>query len=261
MDTPSMSNPPITTPDPGFQPRFTGRLILGLTVILVGVLFLLDALDVPGIGDVWRQVSRMWPAIFIIIGLAKLINARNNSDRLKSAIYLFLGAGLLANSLDLISISLWRLFWPTIIIIFGVHMMTRGPRVRMSGRYRRGSGFPDPASAPADTGAHTSAFAMMSSASRRVFTPDFKSGDATAFMGGCEIDLRPSGILTGPAIFDVFALMGGIDLYVPGDWVIQNEGVAILGAIEDNRKEIAGNPSKVLIIRGFSIMGGVEIKN
>ena len=261
MDTPSTSNPPITDPDTGYQPRFTGRLIVGLTVILVGVLFLLDALDVPGIGDVWRQVSRLWPVIFIIIGLTKLTSSSTNSGRLKSAIYLLLGAGLLANNYDLISVSVWRLFWPTIIIIFGVHMMTRGPRVRVGGRYRRGLGFPEPSTAPADTGAHSSSFAMMSSSSRRVFTPDFKTGDATAFMGGVEVDLRPSGILTGPAVFDVFALMGGIDLYVPGDWVIQNEGVAILGAIEDNRKEIAGNPSKVLIIRGFSIMGGVEIKN
>ena len=257
MDTPSTSNLPISPHEGLSQPRFTGRLVLGLAVILVGVLFLLDALNVPGIGDIWRQVSQLWPSIFVIIGLAKLSSARNNSDRLKSVIYLVLGAGLLANSYDLISVNLWRLFWPTIIITFGVHMLTRsGGR-----RARRIAGLGDPTAGPTDTGSHTSAFAMMSSATRRVSTPDFQSGDATAFMGGCVIDLRQCSIVSSPAVFDVFALMGGIELHVPGDWTVQNEGVAILGAVEDSRKETAGNPSKVLIIRGFSIMGGVEIKN
>jgi hypothetical protein len=48
---------------------------------------------------------------------------------------------------------------------------------------------------------------------------------------------------------------------VPGDWTIRNEGLALLGAIDDSRKETAGNPSKVLILRGAAFMGGVEIKN
>ena len=105
MDTSSTSNLPISPQEGMHGPRFTGRVILGLGVILVGVLFLLDALEIPGVGDVWRQVTRFWPVIFVIIGLAKLLSARNNSDRVKAGIYLFLGAGLLANSFDLISVS------------------------------------------------------------------------------------------------------------------------------------------------------------
>ena len=59
----------------------------------------------------------------------------------------------------------------------------------------------------------------------------------------------------------MFALMGGIELSVPGDWSVRNEGLAVLGGIEDSRKETSGNPNKLLVLRGQAIMGGIEIKN
>jgi predicted membrane protein len=246
---------------PGYEarpPRFTGRLVAGLAIIVVGVIFLLDALDVPGMGDIWRMLRRAWPAIFIAVGLAKLAGARYNPERVGGAIWILIGTVLLANNYDLISFNIWRMFWPTLIILFGASLLTRAFSRSYVHRAGRGSAV---SSGPVDAGSRTSAFAIMSGATRRVSSPDFQGGDATAIMGGCEIDLRQCNIITGPAVFDAFALMGGIDIFVPGDWTIQNEGMALLGAIDDSRKETAGNPSKVLIIRGAALMGGVEIKN
>ncbi len=259
METPTATHLPSSAPDESRPPRFTGRLIIGLAVIVVGVLFLLDAFDVPGIGDAWHYVRRLWPAVFLLIGVAKLTNSRSGGDYITASIWLLLGGLLLANNFNLISFDIWRAFWPTLLIIFGVGLVTRAADVRFRSRRARMRG--EVSGAWTETGSRTNAIALLSGATRRLSSPDFQGGDATAIMGGCEIDLRQCSILTGPAVFDVFALMGGIDLYVPGDWTIRNEGIAILGAIEDNRKETAGNASKVLVLRGAAIMGGIEIKN
>lgn len=256
MDAPTATQLSTPAPDESRPPRFTGRLIIGVAVIVLGVLFLLDAFDVPGIGDVWHYVGRLWPIVFVMIGVTKLANSASNSERVGSVIWLILGGLLLASNFDLITFNVWRAFWPLLLIVFGFSLMTRG-RVKFSGRWHGAPG----ATAWTDSGARTSALAILSGATRRMSSPDFQGGDATSIMGGCEIDLRQCNIITSPAEFDAFALMGGIELYVPGDWTIRNEGIAILGAIEDSRKETAGNPAKVLILRGAAIMGGIEIKN
>lgn len=258
MDATSGTNPQSLSPDESRRPIFTGRLIISLSIILVGVLFLLDAFNIPGIGDIWHYVRRLWPVIFILIGLSKLSNSRTPGEWIGCLIWFLLGTVFLANNFDLISFNIWRAFWPAMIIIFGISMLTRATSVRFIHRvgYRSaGTG------GAVDSTSRTSALAVMSTATRRVSSPDFQGGDATAFMGGCEIDLRQCNIVTSPAVFDVFALMGSIEVYVPGDWTVRNEGIAILGAIEDSRKETAGNPAKVLILRGAALMGGVEIKN
>ncbi len=269
MDASSTTGLSGPAPEVSRPPRFTGRLVVGLTIIVLGVLFLLDALDVPGIGEVWHYVSRVWPVVFVLIGLVKLPNCRTPGQFIGCSIWILVGAVLLANNFDLISFNLWRAFWPTMLILFGVSLVVRAtdrsPYRRWRRRRLRGPGVgladdPGPAG-PTDTESRTSSFALWSGSTRRVATPDFQGGDATAIMGGCEIDLRQCNLASGPAVFDAFALMGGVELHVPGDWTVRNEGVAILGAIEDNRKETAGNPGKVLILRGAAIMGGIELKN
>jgi len=278
MDAPTVS--PMAPQDRPRQQLFTGRLAVGLMIVAVGVLFLLEALDVPGVGDVWHYAGRLWPVVFIAIGLGKLAGGDRRPGWLPAVIWIVVGGVLLANNFDLLSFSVWRLFWPAMIILFGFLMMRRGA-VRVgyySRRRRRRYGLddshdvppagaagattapPDDSGIPGDPSPTTTAFAFMSGITRKLASQAFQSGDATAVMGGCEIDLRQSNI-AGTAVFDAFAFMGGIELRVPTDWTVKNEVFAILGGIDDSRVQTAGNPSKVLVLRGAAIMGGIEIKN
>jgi predicted membrane protein len=79
-------------------------------------------------------------------------------------------------------------------------------------------------------------------------------------MGGCEIDLRQAAI-DGEAVIEVFALWGGIEIKVPEDWTIGSRVVPILGGFEDKTRPQRGAAAHRLLIRGFAIMGGIEIKN
>jgi hypothetical protein len=81
----------------------------------------------------------------------------------------------------------------------------------------------------------------------------------TAILGGFEVDLRNASI-QGEAVMDVMAVMGGVQLRVPDDWIVIIEGFPILGGYDDKTRP-PKDSVKRLVIRGTVIMGGVEVKN
>jgi uncharacterized membrane protein YadS len=62
--------------------RFTPRLVLGLAVVLVGVLFTLDNLDLMDAGSLWDY----WPLVFVVFGLAKMVDAPHTGSTKNCAV-------------------------------------------------------------------------------------------------------------------------------------------------------------------------------
>ena len=79
-------------------------------------------------------------------------------------------------------------------------------------------------------------------------------------MGGCELDLRGASIQSGVAVLDVFAFWGGIEMKVPQDWSVEVQAMPILGGIEEKTVQ-PKEGNKKLIVKGYVVMGGVEIRN
>ena len=101
--------------------------------------------------------------------------------------------------------------------------------------------------------------AVLGGFQRRVSSQNFRGGEITAVMGGCELDLRGASI-QGEAVINVFAAMGGIELKVPTDWTVVLHGAPILGGF-DEKTVSPPDGSKRLIVKGYAIMGGVEVRN
>jgi predicted membrane protein len=246
------------------------RLILGIAIMGLGVVFLLDRLGFD-VGHVWSY----WPLVLIAVGLGKLLQSSVGGGRGFGAILVLVGAWLLLENLDLIRYDLFDL-WPVILLLVGGSLVWRAFRPQrrcfpppppsgltlspegVTGEVAT-SGNTEGRSLDADATIH--AAAVMGGIERRSACPDFQGGDLTALMGGCELDLRQASIRTGPAVVDVFAFWGGIELHVPTNWTLDIRATPIMGAIEDNTGPAARDPGQVLIIRGTVIMGGVEIKN
>ena len=74
--------------------------------------------------------------------------------------------------------------------------------------------------------------AVMGGFKRSNNSQNFKGGELTAIMGGLEIDLREAS-MKGEAIIDIFAMMGGMEMRVPEDWLIIIEGFPFMGRFED----------------------------
>jgi hypothetical protein len=66
--------------------------------------------------------------------------------------------------------------------------------------------------------------------------------------------------IRGDAVLNVFALLGGITIKCPPDWTVVLNGTPILGGFEE-RTLRPQDASKRLVITGYAILGGVEVRN
>jgi predicted membrane protein len=94
---------------------------------------------------------------------------------------------------------------------------------------------------------------------RRIAEPSFRRADLTAIMGGVELDLRAAGTASGEAVIDVFVMWGGIEIWVPPNWAVVNKVGVLMGGVEDKSTGTQDARHR-LIVRGFVVMGGMEIK-
>ena len=229
-------------PEPGF--RLTPQLLMGLLIISIGIIFTLDNL---GVADV-RTYLRYWPVGLIAVGLLKLQQARGGAGAFAGLLFIVAGGWLLLESFEIVHLSVWQL-WPVLLVFFGASMVWQG----IHGRSCRSA-------ATTDANATISGLAVLGGVSRGNNSRDFKGGDLTAVMGGCEIDLRQAAI-EGEAVLDVFAMWGGIEIRVPDDWTFVSRVTPVLGGFDDKTRPSPGAGAHRLVIRGFAIMGGIEVKN
>jgi predicted membrane protein len=225
------------------------QVILGILVVGMGLLFLLDNLD---IFDYHRAIA-FWPAAFILFGVIKLLDTQSPNGVLVGVILIGVGVVMTVNRLGIFYINM-RVLWPLVIIFIGGAVIYRA----VNGR--RQIGKPVAATDRCEGGdAVVDITAILGGFDRRITTPAFRGGEVTAMMGGCMLDLRGSSI-EGEAVLNVFVLMGGITLKVPPDWTVALNGTPIMGGFEE-KTITAPNNDKRLIIRGYAIMGGVEVRN
>lgn len=225
---------------------FAPRLVLGLGIIIIGVLFLLGNMDIIDP----HEYLRLWPAILIVVGIAYLIQCQHGSGRVWGIILTFIGTGMLLDRLHFINFSVW-IYWPLILVVIGIMMI-----IRSSSHQRRIHSSPVESS---DANSYIKAIAIMGGYRRMNNSQDFKGGELTAIMGGLEIDLREASI-KGEAVIDIFALMGGVEMRVPEDWLVIIEGFPFMGGFEDKTRP-PKESAKRLVIKGTAMMGGLEIKN
>ena len=223
--------------------RLTPHLMFGLLIILVGVVFTLDNLNIAHAEDYLRY----WPAGLIAIGLAKLWqDRREQGSSIGGVIFTLVGTWLLFDTLGYVEANPID-FWPLLLVFIGTVIVWQGIRGR---RQRSG----------ASTNDTINAVAILSGVNRGSNSTSFKGGELTAFMGGCEIDLRNAEI-NGEAAIDVFAMWGGIEIRVPENWTVIGKVTPLMGGFEDHTRAPQAASAHRLIVRGMVIMGGVEIKN
>lgn len=223
--------------------RIAPRLIIGLGILLLGVLWTLDNMDVLES----EPITRWWPLVLIVIGLVKLLD--RHANRFAAIALLAVGGLFLLDEANLIDFDLGDL------IPLGIAFI--GAKLAWEALTRRNRG-------PAVVGDSDSvihAFGMMAGVKRQSNSREFRGGDANAIMAGVELDLRNAQIREGDdVIIDAFAMWGGVDIFVPTNWRVVGDVLPIMGGFEDNTHPTA-EPGPTLRIRGTAIMGAIEVKN
>lgn len=218
------------------------NIVFGLILTIVGVLFLLHNLGLYYIYDIWKY----WPLLLMAAGLSKLVWGRAG-ERMFGAVALFIGSVFFVDNVFGWHVHLGQL-WPVILVIVGISVVARAIRG------------PKPPGGAADLSTVVREQAIIGGISRRNTSQSFQGGDLTAFMGGCEIDLRDARMAGPQAVIDCFVMWGGIEIKIPADWIVDPQLSVLAAGFEDKTRPPV-QPAGRLIIRGTALMGGIEISN
>ncbi|MFT7772340.1 LiaI-LiaF-like domain-containing protein [Roseateles sp.] len=224
------------------------RVVFGLGVIGIGLLALLDNLNVFGM----PLLRTFWPLILVLLGLARLIRPCHSGSWLLGVGLMLLGGLLTARNLGYANFNM-RDWWPVFIILIGLSILARG----LFPRQRRQAGFQ---SSTLEHGERVDIDASFSAINQRCDSRSFKGGRIASTFGGVELDLTQAVIDGTEAHLEVSAHFSGIELRVPREWLVVIEASSTFGGVEDKTVPPM-NPGPRLVVRGEVMFGGVEIKN
>jgi hypothetical protein len=229
-----------------------GRVLGGLVVLTVGTLLLVKkmGIDLPG----WLF---SFPMIPIAIGI--YIGARQRFRNLQWLIPVTIGVVLLiANEVDM---DVHRYIWPMIIIAVGLSMILRPKKSKRSEEYWRDFGAQNSERSAED---YIDSTTIFGGTKKNIISKDFKGGESFCMFGGAEVNLMQADI-NGRVVIELTQIFGGTKLVIPPHWKLQSEEVvSIFGGLDDKRpimQNASVDDSKVIVLRGTCIFGGIDIKS
>ena len=222
-----------------------GRLILGLCLVVLGALWTVDNLDLMDADP----ILRWWAVVPVAIGLMKLTGFGMEKQPAFGLFLTVVGGLFILGELDYVNVNL-GIIWPLMFIFIGARIVMRAVRGH------------DPGGTTADASDFVRSFAVMGGITRRNESQAFRGGELTAVMGGVQLDLDEARPADGRAVIDVFAVWGGVEIRVPETWRVEMEATPLMGGVESSARLAPGvEPVGTLVVRGFVMMGGVEVKN
>ncbi|MDR3667381.1 MAG: LiaF-related protein [Ignavibacteriaceae bacterium] len=251
--------------------NFGSRVILGMILIAIGVIYLAKAFYFPFDIEIFS-----FPFILVVIGIIIMLNSGNKLFGALVSIF-----GLILYFGDHIVI------WPFFFILWGIYIIfknrSRQHRAFDYHKYDSSQG-----SDPNDKKDFRDDIAdfvkseknrFYDSSIRKDYLDDisvfggghkvihsdsFKGGNITAIFGGSEIDLTQCKLAPGENIIDVVIIFGGTTIVVPNNWDVILNVTSLFGGFSNKKSRYipsATEPAGTLIIKGVCLFGGGEIKS
>lgn len=217
------------------------RVIWGIVLVAVGVLFALNALEITKI-DIFFDG---WWTLFILIPC--FVGLFTEREKTGNIIGILVGVFLLLCSRDILDFSMvWKLLLPAIIFIIGLKMVF-------------GAFFDKkPDSLPAiPKNGPVIASAIFGGRDLNYDGQVFEGGDITAIFGGVDCNLKKA-VIEKDCFIRATAIFGGIDILVPANVNVVVSSVSIFGGVSNETSAQPDVPT--VYIKGFSMFGGVDIK-
>ena len=235
--------------------KMSSSFWVGAIILAIGSLLLLDRLDLlyfPGWLFSWKT---------FLIGLGLIIGINKKFEGIGWLVMILIGGFFLIDDIPGIPYDIDRYAFPVGVIIVGVFILGRSIRGSTQREARKslwGDGVITSDEGGEDYFDLTTVFG---GTKKKVFSKKFKGGETTTIFGGTDIDLTQADI-EGTVVVDVVQLFGGVKLVVPANWELKSDVTAILGGFDDKRTTPQGPPSgKKLIVTGFVMFGGIEVKS
>jgi len=234
----------------------SGKIAAGIWVVAVGIVLLSKQL-----GAVYPAWLFTWPAVLIAIGI--YISARHLFTNPGGLVLIVIG-GLFLVDIVAPDLQLSTFIWPIIIIIVGLAMIFKSNKRKRLINPSEANQFEWQSAkiTSYNTGNDVlNTISIFGGVKKNIVSKNFKGGEITCVLGGAEINFAQADI-EGKVVLEVTQILGGTKLIIPNNWEVQPEMVAVLGGIEDKRQLLAdADSNKILVLRGTSILGGIEIKS
>lgn len=216
--------------------------IAGILLILLGGLIFLDNFDIVDVQ--WRYYIFNWQVLLIVTGLFMLCDKKT-----KTAGYVLIiigGVFLILKYLN-ISYMLYKIFWPSVLIVVGFALLM--------GQKKKRSNQPQNDQSPSSNFFKSTSY--FGGNSQKPTAQNLTGGAITSVLGSSTINLHEVQLADGDCIVDVQCFLGGAKILVPAQWHIKIEASSIFGSVTDRRSVTpqATDSCPKLVIRGSVVAG------
>lgn len=235
----------------------TGRIFWGIVLTALGVIWMMKNFGyaTPDVGELLRLYWPLIPLYFCLASLFEIVVKRGFGNRgilwgsliingLFTAIFV-IALGNIHYWWEIDLSNIWKLFFPAVLLLIGVMMLTGGVNRPGSRTY----------------------WAIMSGAKETRSTWDDLS--IINIMGGSNIDMSQAGLPDKEILIDVYSIMGGGDLRLPAGVKVVCTTTSVMGGTKVFGRDTGGfvdarvieaGDGPVVRVRSLSVMGGFTIK-
>jgi len=225
----------------------TGKIAVGVVLIVLG--FLLIIRNAGLMPNYFQDIIFSWQMLLIAIGFVMTLGTGNKAPGL---IVMAVGGFFILPEIFDIPFRTYRLFWPAVLIIVGIIVISNSRWFRKDNWVTKGSSSDD----------MIDIVNIFGGGERRILSQNFQGGKISCVFGGSEIDLTRAKLGEGTNEIDISCVFGGVSFVVPPDWNVIIDVTPVLGGFSDQRKGTSSaiDMSRTLVIKGAVVFGGGEVK-
>ncbi len=238
--------------------KIAGYVLMGLAAYFV--LRNIGVLDFMGLGGIlsffFRSIVSLIPVGIIILGMVWLNKSTGENKPVAAWFLIAFGGIILLSQLNVFGLSLAGMFWPMVLVFVAV-MLLRPKNARLG--WHNSDNDDD-----LEDTSFIRLFAFMGGGEEVYSSRNLRGGEVNAIMGGYQIDLRDADTQGDVIYLNLFCVMGGVEILVPPNWVVEKQLFCFMGGFSNKTRCLAEKldlPRRKLIVTGFVLMGGGEIKN
>lgn len=216
-----------------------GNVIWGISLVILGVLWGLDAVNIIDVTLFFRG----WWTLFIII--PSTVDMIQKGLKVSNVTSLIVGVMLYFASIDVLTWDIiWKLTLPIIIVYAGFSIIFKGTKNRPNIK----------------TEGYKGEYSAIFSGQKEDFiNQEFTGATADAVFGGVELNLKGA-IIKEDVEIKISAIFGGVDIIVPANVNVKVNNTGIFGGVDNKVKNDTTEGIKTIYINSFCLFGGVDIK-
>ena len=222
----------------------TSNLLWGLLLVIVGIIFGLNALEITNINIFFDG----WWTLFIIVPC--LIDLFKEDDKTGNIIGLTIGIFLFLSCQDIVDFSIiWKLLIPFALVLVGLSLIFNDSlKSKIKKEIKKLNKNND-----------KEYCATFGNQNLDFDQEKFTGCSLNAIFGGVKCDLR-NAIIKEDTVVNASAIFGGISILVPENVNIKITSTPLFGGVSDERKTKTNDNKVTLYINATCMFGGVSVK-